>query len=149
MLPGQLGEYHVDSAYSSRNNCLVYGGGNRFQGESPVERQLWRLNADLSKTRMPDAPHHVGIFSGMNLVSDSASGNIIAFGFGEGWELNPSGAGSWTLMTGSRAPPDGLLSPDVPNSVISCDVTSFGVVVYIDALRSRRPKCRMWVYKSA
>ena len=53
MLPGQLGEYHVVSAYSSRNNCLVYGGGNRFQGESPVERQIWRLNADLSKT--PDA----------------------------------------------------------------------------------------------
>ena len=108
------------------------------------------MNADLSKTRMPDAPHHVGIFSGMNFVSDSASGNVIALGFGEGWELNPSGAGSWVRMTGSRAPPDGLLSPDAsPNSVISCDVTSFGAVVYIDALRTRQPKCRMWVYKSA
>ena len=62
MLPGQRGEYHVVSAYSSRHNCLVYGGGNLFQGESPVDRQIWRMNADLSKTRMPDAPHHVGIY---------------------------------------------------------------------------------------
>jgi len=94
--------------------------------------------------------HRLGIYAGMNLVGDSASGNVIAFGFGEAWELNPSGAGSWTQMTGSRAPPDGLLSPNVPpNSLISCDVTSFGVVVYIDGLRTRKPKCRMWVYKSA
>jgi len=149
VLPGQKDHYHVVSAYSGRHNCLVYGGGNPVQGESPVDRQIWRLNADLSKTRMPDAPHHVGIFSGMNLVSDSASGNIIAFGFGEGWELNPSGAGTWTQLTGPRAPPQGLLSPNVsPNSVISCDVSTYGVVVYVDALRSRKPKCRMWVYKS-
>ena len=76
-------------------------------------------------------------------------GNIIALGFGEAWELNPSGAGSWTQMTGSRAPPAGLLVPNAPpNAVISCDATSLGVVVYIDALRNRQPECRMWVYKS-
>ena len=149
VLPGQRGYYHVVSAYSSRHNCLVYGGGNVFQGEGAVERQLWRLNADLSRTRMPDAPHRVGIYGGMNLVSDTASGNIIALGFGEAWELNPSGAGSWTQMTGSRAPPAGLLVPNAPpNAVISCDATSLGVVVYIDALRNRQPECRMWVYKS-
>ena len=148
MLPGQRGEYHVVSAYSSRHNCLVYGGGNLFQGKSPVDRQIWRMNADLSRTRMPDPPHHVGIFSGMNLVSDSASGNVIAFGFGEAWELNPSGDGKWSQMTGSRAPPAGLTSPEGGLSVVSCDVTTYGVVVYIDGQRSRKPRCRMWVYRS-
>jgi hypothetical protein len=148
MLPGQRGEYHVVSAYSGRYNCLVYGGGNLFQGKSPVDRQIWRMNADLSRTRMPDPPHHVGIFSGMNLVSDSASGNVIAFGFGEAWELNPSGDGKWSQMTGSRAPPAGLTSPEGGLSVVSCDVTTYGVVVYIDGQRSRKPRCRMWVYRS-
>jgi hypothetical protein len=53
-------------------------------------------------------------------------------------------------MTGSRTPPEGLLSPEVfGNSLVSCDVATFGVVVYVDALRTRQPKCRMWVYKSA
>ena len=149
VLPGQLGQYHVVSAYSARHNCLVYGGGNTSQGVNSVDRQIWRLNADLSKTRMPDAPHSVGIYHGMNLVSDSASGNILVFGFGEAWELDPSGAGTWTRMTGARTPPEGLLSPNAaPACVISCDVSTYGVVVYVDALRTRKPRCRMWVYRS-
>ena len=85
----------------------------------------------------------------MNLVSDSASGNVIALGFREAWELNPSGAGTWARMTGRRAPPQELVGPnDSANCVVSCDVSTYGVVVYVAALRTREPKFRMWVRKS-
>lgn len=150
MLPGQLGQYHVVSAYSARKNCLVYGGGNVSQGTNPVDKQVYRLNADGTKTRMPDAPYSLGIYHGMNLVSDHATGSFLAFGFGQGWELNPDQAGKWTQLTGTRAPPKGLLDPTVqPNSLISVDCSTHGVVIYVDALRTRAPKCRMWVYKNA
>ena len=62
---------------------------------------------------MPDAPFNVGVNSGMNLVSDHVSGNFLAFGFGQLWELNAGGDGKWTQMTGSRAPPAAILDPTV------------------------------------
>src|SRR6185295_15047274 len=60
-LPGQRGQYHNVCAYSKQFNCLVYGGGNMFAGGNPIDRQVWRMNADLTTKRLPDAPHSVGI----------------------------------------------------------------------------------------
>ena len=158
MTPGRVGIYHNVAAYSEKKNVMVYGGGGggnaptaaRTNGAVyPDNRKLWRLNADGSKTAMPDAPHHVGIFSGMNLQSDRSSGNFLLLGFGELWELNPDGAGTWTQQTGTRAPPAALLQPGVPNGFCSVDCSTYGVVLYFDALRGRAPKSRAWAYKHA
>jgi hypothetical protein len=141
MLPGQKGYYHNVSAYSARHKCLVYGGGNTFSGVNPVDGQIWRLNADLTKTRLPDSPHRVGIHSGMNMVS-GPDGNVYFLGFGEFWRLDPSGAGTWTKLT----MPSGILDPGNQKSVFSSD-TPFGVV-YVDSERTRAPKkARMWIYR--
>jgi len=148
MLPGQRGEYHNVSAYSVKKNCMVYGGGNNYQGL--LRKSIYRLNADQSKARMPDPPFNVGINHGMNLVSDHVSGNFLAFGFGQLWELNAEGNGAWTQMTGSRAPPAAILDPTVGgNALVSVDCSSYGVVLYVDARYNRSPNCRMWVYKHA
>lgn len=102
MVPGQNGAYHVVSAYSAKKNCLVAGAGN---GGSNLSSLIYRMNSDRTTTRMPDAPRPVGIYHGMNLVSDHTSGNFLCLGFGQLWELNPDGAGTWKQLTAMRAPP--------------------------------------------
>lgn len=142
------GFYHVVSAYSKVKNCMVYGGGNNASGS--FTKQMWRLNSDQSKTRLTDAPFMVGINHGMNLTVDPVSGNFLFYGFGQFWELNPDGAGTWTQLTGTRQPP--LLEPSDQaggggNSLVSFPCSTYGVTVYIDARYNRYPRCRMWAYK--
>ena len=81
--------YHNTAAYSAKKNVMVYGGGNNANGV--FSNEIWRLNADRTRTRMPDAPLQVGINQGMVPITDSRSGNFLFFGFGQLWELNPDG----------------------------------------------------------
>jgi len=144
ILPGIVGYYHVVSAYSARKNCLVYGGGNNSLG-GDMAKVIYRFNADGSKTKLSDAPISLGINHGANLVSDPASGNFLVWGSGQFWELNPSESGAWTRL---QKPPSAVLDPSVaPNSLFSVDCSTHRVVIYVDAVRSRMPKCRMWLYK--
>ncbi len=139
MTPGSpLGLYQMESAYSAMHNCMVYGGGHAFTPDAAINK-LFRLNADCTKTAMPDAPHAVGIYNGMNMVSDSRSGNIMFLGFGEHWSLNPSGAGTWTKLP---TPPT-VMDPAAAGSVASCD-TPYGVVYLERVMAKPRSTMRVW-----
>jgi len=142
-LPGQRGQYQNVCAYSKAFNCLVYGGGGVFAGVNPVNRQVWRMSADLTRTRMPDAPHPVGIYSGMNMVADP-DGGICFLGFGEHWKLDPGGAGTWKRLP---TPPVGMLYPNDHAAVLSC-ATPYGVVYITGVNVGGVPTCRMWLRKS-
>jgi hypothetical protein len=126
--------YHSVMEYSSVKNVAVYGGG----GGAP--NKLWRLNADGSRTAMPDVPSGkaVGIQLG-NLVCDPVTGNFLLLSAGELWELNPTGSGTWTKQTGSRIPPSGVGIPGpgtLKDGVISCSIPDYGVVAYIKQTNS-------------
>jgi hypothetical protein len=118
--------YHSVMEYSAVKNVAVYGGGN----DQP--NKLWRLNADGSFTAMPNVPSSkgVGIQRG-NLVCDPATGNFLVLSAGQLWELNPSGSGSWTQLSGSRTPPAGVGVPSNPDGIISSAIAEYGVVAYI------------------
>jgi len=102
--PGMAGYYGNVCAYSRKHNCLVLGTGNIYDGTpdgsgglGPLSRQTYRVNANLTSTRLPDAPHHVGVYSGMNL-NTGPDGIAYTVGFNEVWKLDPSGAGTWSKL---------------------------------------------------
>jgi hypothetical protein len=120
--------YHNVMEYSPRWNVAVYGGC----ADQP--NKLWRLNSDGSCTPMPNLPSgkELGIQHG-NLACDPVTGNFLLLSAGQLWELNPTGAGTWTQQTGSRTPPAGVgvPGPTNPQGVISCRIQEAGVVAYI------------------
>jgi hypothetical protein len=83
---------------------------------------------------MPNTPGstEVGIQHG-NLVNDPVTGNFLLLSAGQLWVLNPSGSGSWTQQSGTRAPPAGvgIPGPSQLDSVISTAIDTYGVVAYI------------------
>ena len=113
-------------AYSAARNVAVYGGGN----DNP--RKVWRLNADRSFTPMPDAPTGctLGVQQGV-LCEDPVTGNFLVLSQGNLFELNPTGSGSWTKLSGSRVPPSAVGNPTAPDGVICTPIPQYGVVAYI------------------
>lgn len=121
----QGGYYHTVSAYSKVHNCLSFGGGQPYSNDPQFvndNRKLWKLNADLTVETLPDAPHSVGIFGGMNMNS-GPDGNIYFLGFGEHWQLNPA-TKVWTKLS---TPPIGQLYPNDHDAVFSSN-TPYGIV---------------------
>ncbi len=142
--PGSnIDSYHTVLEYSAVKNVAVYGGGT---GSNSTK--LWRLSSNGTITSMPSVPagKEVGIQQG-NLVCDPVTGNFLLLGSGQLWELNPSGAGTWTQQTGMRAPPSGVGDPTVPEGVISCAIPDFGVVAYITQSQDRGGT--FFIYKHA
>ena len=141
---GQNGYYHTVSAYSKRFNCLVFGGGAGYSNSVtfvPDNHKLWRMDEDLTVTPMAEGPHHIGIYSGMNLVA-GPDGMIYCLGFGEHWKLDPRGAGTWTSC---RRHPQRQYFPNDHDAVFGC-CTPYGVV-YVGGRRiSGAPDIRMHVY---
>jgi hypothetical protein len=123
---GSGATYHSVIEYSARKNVAVFGGGN------VAGNKLWRLNADGSSVAMPDVPSGkgVGIQRGL-LVDDPVTGNFLLLSAGQLWELNPSGGGSWTQLTGSRVPPSGVGNPSSPTAMICSSISTHGVVAFI------------------
>ena len=114
--------------YSAGRNVGVYGGGNA------APRKLWRLNADRSFTVLTDVPagKGVGMQQGL-LVNEPVTGNFLLLSAGELWELNPTGAGTWTQQTGSRTPPAGVGNPSAPAlaNMIAVSISDHNVVAFI------------------
>lgn len=125
---GSGSTYHSLIEYSAPKNVAVYGGGN------VASNRLWRLSSDGSVLAMPNVPagKGVGMQQGL-LVNEPVTGNFLLLSDGELWELNPSGAGSWTQQTGSRTPPSGVgrPGPGSPVGVIASSISDYGVVVFI------------------
>lgn len=142
--------YHTVMAYSAVKNCAVYGGGN----DQPTK--LWRLNSDGTVTVMPTVPtgKMVGIQRG-TLSCDPVTGNFLLMSFGELWELNPTGSGTWTQQTGSRAVPAGVGHPNETSvgaanwdAVMACEIAEYGVTAYITQTTSPS-KSTFYLYKHA
>ena len=134
--------YHSVMAYSTAKNVAVYGGGN----DNPTK--LWRLNADRSVTHMPNTPSGcaVGVQQGI-VCEDPATGNFLVLSQGNLWELNPSGSGSWTKLSGTRVPPSAVGDPRAPEGVTCTPIRDYGVVAYIT--QSSRSGGTLYLYKHA
>ena len=134
---GSGSTYHSVMEYSAIKNVAVYGGGN------VAPNKLWRLNADGSFTVMPNTPGvtGAGIQRG-NLVTEPVTGNFLLLSSGQLWELNPSGAGTWTQLA---SPPAGVGDPAFPTAVISSSISDYGVVAYIT--QPRQTSGTFYLYK--
>jgi len=134
--------YHSVMAYSAARNVAVYGGGN----DNP--RKIWRLNADRSVTPMPDTPAGctLGVQQGV-LCEDPVTGNFLVLSQGSLFELNPTGSGTWTKLSGSRVPPSGMGNPTAPDGVICTPIKDYGVVAYIN--QTSRGNGTFFLYKHA
>lgn len=120
--------YHSVMEYSAVKNVAVYGGGN------VAPSKLWRMTSDGVAVQMPDVPagKAVGIQRGL-LVNEPVSGNFLLLSAGQLWELNPTGSGMWTQLTGARTPPAdvGIPGPSNPQAVICSSIEDYGVVAFI------------------
>jgi hypothetical protein len=120
--------YNSVMEYSARKNVAVYGGGN------VAPTRLWRLNADGSSAAMPNTPGNtrVGIQSGL-LIDEPVTGNFLLLSAGQLWELNPSGSGTWTALTGSRVPPSGVgvPGPSNPQAMFCTSIPEHGVTAFV------------------
>jgi hypothetical protein len=125
------GLYNNVMEYSRVKNVAVYGGGNA----SP--NKLWRMSSDGSVLAMPDVPagKQVGMEGGQAglFVDEPVTGNFLLLSEGELWELNPSGAATWTQQTGTRVPPSGVGVPSATNPqwVVATSIPEYGVVAFI------------------
>lgn len=121
--------YHEVADYSAVKNVMVYGGGN----DAPT--RLWRLDGAGNSSPMPNTPAGAAVgVQGGTLVAEPQSGNFLLLSNAQLWELNPDGAGSWSLQAGPRAPPPGLGSPGpgvVRDGIQACAIPEHGVVAFI------------------
>ena len=143
--------YHTVAAYSAQYNCVVYGGGNG-------NRRLWRLNPDRSVTELASCPVSIGV-QGANLQVDPVTGKFLIWGGGGNarkfYQLDPSGTGTYTLLSGSRQPPaagqHGVSDPSGgnggPDALVSCSLPAHGVIAYMSA--SGASYANMFLYKHA
>ena len=143
--------YHTVAAYSPHFNCVVYGGGNG-------NRRLWRLNQDRTINELTVCPVSIGV-QGANLQVDPVTGNFLIWGGGSNarklYQFDPTGTGTYTLLSGSRQPPaaglHGVSDPSGggggPDALISCALPAHGVVAYMSA--SGASYANMFLYKHA
>jgi hypothetical protein len=117
----------------------LMGGGDMFQKRS------WRLNSDRSITPMPDAPVNLGV-TYANVVPDPVTGNFLVQGYGQMWEFDPRGSGTWTQKTGTRVPPAAVSAAVDQTQVISAEIQNYGVDMYVGCNIS---DCHMYLYKHA
>lgn len=148
---GYLSDYNSVACYSPKLNCAIYGGGHGGNAQL-----LYRLNSDGTHTAMPSVPGsgcglHVGIF-----VCDPVTGNFLLLTNGALYELNPTGSGTWTLQTGTRAPPSALTSAwnvTVPPSTASggafSSLTDYGVIAALFCPTGSASSAGFWLYKHA
>jgi hypothetical protein len=118
--------YHSVMAYSAAKNVAVMGGGNANN------KKLWRLNSDRTVTAMPDAPSGctVGVQAGI-LCEDPVTGNFLVLSQNNLFELNPSGSGSWTRLSGTRVPPSGMNPTGGAQGLICTPIPGYGAIAYI------------------
>jgi hypothetical protein len=126
---GSGATYNSLIEYSAKKNVAVYGGGN------VAPSKLWRLSSDRSFVPMPDVPagKAVGIERGL-FVDEPVTGNFLLLSAGELWELNPTGTGTWTALTGARKPPAGVGIPGpgaTTQAMVCTSIPAYGVVAYI------------------
>ncbi len=153
---GPFAVYHSVSV--STPSGYVFGGGNTSDpfNDNPWldSDKLFRLNPDHTFTQLTTAPHRIGIYNGMSMSWDGVS-RINCVGFGEHWQLNPAGSGTWTQLAD---PPAGLNDPvseveggggGIPHTqgVVPCNIDELGVCVYIQRQSAHSPEHEIWVYK--
>jgi hypothetical protein len=132
--------YHSVAAYSPVYNCMVYGGGNNGSNSS-TSQWMFRLNQNKTVTRLADCPIGFGI-QRANLQVDPRTGKFLIWGNGRNfYELDPSGSGTYTKLTGTRLPPaaglHGVSDPSSgaggPDALVSCSLPDHGVIAYMSA----------------
>ena len=148
IVPGPTsGNYHTWAAYSKAYNVAFVGGGNNQQ------RKVAVINANRTVTAVPDAPVNIRV-QGANAVVDPVTGKLIVYGFGQLWELGPSGSSwVWNRLTdppGAVTADSGIGNPGSPNfrSIFSTPIPDYGVIKYSRTTNQSQPGV-FYLYKHA
>lgn len=138
------GTYHGIVQYSAQKHVVLFGGGN---GGVPHSRNLYKLNADGSKTQIASPPFDVGIFQTV-VVPDPVSGDFLVFNAAqEQWTYSVDND-SWTQVSGT--PP--LFGSPVFNpatfDTVAIPISTYGVVMFLkgDGIGNNQ---KIWLYKHA
>lgn len=133
--------YHGVMAYSAVHNCAVWGGGNA------QPRRVFRVNANRTVSELASAPGNceLGIYAG-GLCCDPTSGNFLVLSGGNLFELNPTGGGTWTQLSGSSVPPSEVNDPASTEDMIMCELPDHGVIAVISMSGSAG---NMYLYRHA
>jgi hypothetical protein len=162
LAPGASGNstIHSEGRYVAQCNCYIFGGGNIDL------HKIWRLNADLTSTRLADTPIPLAIDHGANLAIDPVLGDLILVGQTDNmsrtnlvykmpFESYVNGTGTWLQLTGANVPPfmntsDGTTHgfPNIQNgfSAISTAIPELGVIAYVTGASHHH---EMWLYKAS
>jgi hypothetical protein len=133
---GGQSTYLCFAEFSPQHARLVVGGGGNNAN------RVWAYDVASDRVvALADAPVELGV-SRANVTVDPATGNLLVLGYGQFWELDPSGMGTWTDLTGTRTPP-AELDPVITN-VISAPIASHNVNLYV---RCNAADCALNVYK--
>jgi hypothetical protein len=63
------------------------------------------------------------------------TGKFLLLSNGQLWELNPVGAGTWTLQTGLRTPPPGVRNPtQMGQGMALTSIPEYGVIAAISQI---------------
>jgi hypothetical protein len=145
-----LGGYGGSGAYSATYNCAVFGGFYNF-GTNSISRQVWRLNANNTWTRLADMPTGYNLFGAGTdpgtpkgrLVADPRTGKFVCVSNGTVLELDPS-------LTPSSAVFTPVSTTNYPAALsnealfVATEVAEHNVIVYTLANRSAQA---MYIYK--
>lgn len=118
--------YHSVGAYSAVHNCAVFGGG------TGGGRRIWRVNSDRTFTELANCPSNcqIGIYQG-GLVCDPVSGKFLVLSGGNLFQLDPTGSGTWTQLTGARVPPAAVNNPTATESMLMCELPDHGAIAVV------------------
>jgi hypothetical protein len=118
--------YHSVMAYSESKNVAVFGGGNA------MPRRLWRMDSsrNIVELSAPPSGCSIGIYKG-GLCCDPATGNFLVLSGGNLFQLDASGSGTWTQLTGSRVPPSEVNNPTATENMIMCELPDHGAIAVI------------------
>jgi hypothetical protein len=134
-----MGPYHNFAEYSPVHKVVIFGGGNN-------SRDIYRLTASGTITKMRDAPIDLGVRWGSMTTVDPVSGNFLVFGSNRSfYQYNPT-TDIWTLQSGPTPPFFSSNPSDPISDTIATPVSTYGVVMVIDYNYSNS---KVYLYKHA
>lgn len=135
----EMGEYHGVSAHNDEDDCVYMGGGNDSPGTTGRDKDVFRINANHTRTQVADCPVSISTAQDQGgPLLRGPRGKMIAIGLDRNiYEYSVSG-NSWTDI--------GNLPGDInTGSYFGVGMPDLGALAIIHLTSSdANPECRLW-----